>query len=587
MTGAIGCLLSAALVALFLLDPKTARFHLPVIGLGFLALSLLVSEPIENLVTRWVVLGVSMGLWLTTFRQSISKRNDIMQNNTELYESAFLIDGDSVDEMKRNTTYELDYEQPLRKKKRRVPLSVRLNDVRAFPTEDVELILATIQRNESEKEGLEDCVKQGLLSPFQADLVLQNQERQLRVGPYTLHDLIGQGGMGNVYRAIDRRRGGYVALKLFKDPSSNLGLIRREMVAIKQLAHPCVVTAYDVGDCDGQHYIAMELIEGNTLDHIVNQEGPLEEVDALQHVAQIAEALSQAHQRGIAHRDVKPSNVMVTDSGACKLMDLGLSRPAAEFLEYDSMEVSLKRTFGTIEFAAPEQVDSEGHGEELADVYGLGSTLFFLLTGECYVVGRNQSERLKNLISHKKFQSLDDFGLSSSVKDLLTGLLAYEPQDRIASMQDVLVQVHDLIRDAGHDFVEPIVRVFHVRHPCQQSLVQKCFQQQYNRTLKIHTVDSVERVDEQLVGPTQEPIVLVIDLSHPDSLSEWCDKSCSLVSQFARVILVDDDLAGTHDLMGSATGAEFLSLANLSCHNLEQAVFKAAARAGDSACNQL
>ena len=149
------------------------------------------------------------------------------------------------------------------------------------------------------------------------------------LGPYEIEKLLGVGGMGEVYRARDARLGRIVAIKIlpaeFAADSDRLGRFEREARSASALNHPNIVTIYDLGREGSTHYIAMELIEGKTLRELLAA-GSLPIRKAIEIAAQVAEGLAKAHEAGIAHRDLKPDNLMITDDGFIKILDFGLAK---------------------------------------------------------------------------------------------------------------------------------------------------------------------------------------------------------------------------------------------------------------------
>ena len=197
---------------------------------------------------------------------------------------------------------------------------------------------------------------------------------------YRLEALLGRGGMGVVYRARDLALDRDVALKLLAphladDVSFRERFLTESRVAAS-LEHPNVVPIHDAGEIDGQLYIAMRLVEGSDL-KVVLREGPLEPARAVRMLEQVASALDAAHVRGLVHRDVKPSNVLLDEQGHVYLADFGLSR----YLGDAALPLGPAKSLGTADYVAPEQI----RGEEVdgrADVYALGCMLYECLAGE-------------------------------------------------------------------------------------------------------------------------------------------------------------------------------------------------------------
>jgi serine/threonine-protein kinase len=212
-----------------------------------------------------------------------------------------------------------------------------------------------------------------------------------RLGPYEILDLVGAGGMGEVYRARDTRLGRDVAIKVLPAAAASdedaLARFGREARAVAALNHPHIATLFDIGEHEGAQYLAMELLEGETLAERVKR-GPLREKDALRIGAEIAEALAAAHRQGVVHRDVKPANVVLTRTGA-KLLDFGLARlpgtPGAAGVALTAGSSLTTATLagrlaGTLPYMAPEQLEGR-EADARSDIWALGCVLHEMLAG--------------------------------------------------------------------------------------------------------------------------------------------------------------------------------------------------------------
>jgi eukaryotic-like serine/threonine-protein kinase len=227
-------------------------------------------------------------------------------------------------------------------------------------------------------------VRDGLLTPFQADRLLQGKWQSLVIaGKYAILAPLGAGGMGQVFLAehtMLRRRSAIKILpaRLMADPAA-VGRFNREARAVASLDHPNIVRAYDVDTADDLHFLVMEYVDGVSLQELVGRLGPVEPAAAANYIAQAARGLQHAHEGGWVHRDVKPANLLLDRSGIVKVLDLGLARLLAE----DSEPLTgLLDAIGTADYLAPEQAD-DSHGVDIrADIYSLGATLYFLLSGK-------------------------------------------------------------------------------------------------------------------------------------------------------------------------------------------------------------
>ena len=226
-----------------------------------------------------------------------------------------------------------------------------------------------------------------LLTPYQATRVRAGAVAGLVLGNYRLLERIGSGGMGVVYRAehLSFRTPAAIKALAAEGPGARQAVSRFfvEARAIATLKHPNIVAAIDAGEepragPEGQpvRYLVMEFLPGRNLDDLVMQDGPMLAAQACQIGHQIADALTEAHRHGLVHRDIKPSNVMVMPDGQAKLLDFGVARlPADDRLTQDGARL------GTVGYMAPEQARNPRDVDARADLFGLGATLFFALTG--------------------------------------------------------------------------------------------------------------------------------------------------------------------------------------------------------------
>jgi serine/threonine protein kinase len=200
------------------------------------------------------------------------------------------------------------------------------------------------------------------------------------IGGYELLELLGKGGMGTVYRA-KTPAGAVVAVKILAPHLTGNDVLRSRFYLEAKLAmgleHPNIVRAIDVGEDNARHYLAMEFIDGESLNKRIAREGAIPEPDAIKITADVARALDKAHAEGLVHRDVKPDNILVTKAGDVKLTDLGLAKKA-------EIDLDLTRTgkgLGTPHFMAPEQFRDAKNVDPRSDIYALGATLYVMVTG--------------------------------------------------------------------------------------------------------------------------------------------------------------------------------------------------------------
>ena len=233
----------------------------------------------------------------------------------------------------------------------------------------------------------------------------QNQAQSLvgrQVGPYKIHSLLGVGGMGEVYLAQDPRLDRAIALKILptelaSDPARIRRFIR-EARAASGLKHPNVATIYEIGKSDEFHFIAMEYVEGQTLaDKISGRPLPIAEIVDIG--IQVADALDEAHRKGITHRDIKPANLMLTSREQVKILDFGLAkvtRPEGQAMGSDISTVVKTETgvvMGTVQYMSPEQVLGK-EVDHRTDIFSLGVVLYEMATGRLPFTGTSSSETM-------------------------------------------------------------------------------------------------------------------------------------------------------------------------------------------------
>lgn len=223
------------------------------------------------------------------------------------------------------------------------------------------------------------------------------------LGQYELLGELGEGGMGTVYKARHTSLDKLVAIKLlrgdFMRTAQAVTRFKREMKAVGKIDHPNIVRAMDAGEINGTHYLAMELVEGTDLHKIVKQRGPLSVSDACTAIRQAALGLEAAHQGGLVHRDIKPSNLLLSKYGQIKILDLGLALVGDDGTPHEAV-TSTGQVLGTPDYMAPEQWEDTHRADPRTDLYALGCTLFYLLTGRApYATDENKSV-MKKMAAH-------------------------------------------------------------------------------------------------------------------------------------------------------------------------------------------
>jgi tetratricopeptide (TPR) repeat protein/tRNA A-37 threonylcarbamoyl transferase component Bud32 len=258
------------------------------------------------------------------------------------------------------------------------------------------------------------------------------------IGPYTVIEQLGQGGMATVYKAYHAALDRYVALKVlhpaFKSDATFMGRFTREARIVARLLHPNIVPVYDFAEHEGRSYLVMRYVEGRTLKARL-EEGPLKMAE-IRHILQaVGDALSYAHEQGVLHRDVKPSNVMLTDGGQVFLTDFGLARIAAS----GESTLSQDMMVGTPHYISPEQAKGERDLDARTDIYSLGVVLFQMLVGRVpFSADTPYAVIHDHIFTPLPLPSSIDPNISPDVERVLLKALAKEKDDRFASVAGML-----------------------------------------------------------------------------------------------------------------------------------------------------
>ncbi len=265
-----------------------------------------------------------------------------------------------------------------------------------------------------------------------------------RLGPYRLDQLLGRGGMGEVWRAWDERLDRWVALKQIRaDAPLRHGRerLRREARAVARLSHPAIVHVYDILESADGDWIVMELVVGRTLRVLLDEEGALPPARAVRLCREIAEGLAEAHANGILHRDLKASNVIVGPSGRAKILDFGLAKEIPREGEADSQELTGSTpgvVLGTCFAMSPEQ--ALGHPlDQRSDLFSLGSLFYEMLIGEAPFRAESPTLSLAKVVRDEVPPLQETHpAIPATVCELVDWLLQKEPRDRPQSAVEVL-----------------------------------------------------------------------------------------------------------------------------------------------------
>ncbi len=284
-------------------------------------------------------------------------------------------------------------------------------------------------------------VERELISRWQADNLLRGKYKGYFLGKYKLLAFLGSGGMSSVYLAehtlMRRKQAIKVLPKKRVDDASYLERFKLEALATAALDHPNIVRAYDIDNEGDVHYLVMEYVPGDDLQSLVKKQGALDVADAVDCIIQTAIGLQHAHDAGMIHRDVKPANLLLDESGRVKILDLGL----ALFSRDGEASLTLlhnENVLGTADYLAPEQALSSHDVDSRADIYSLGCTFYYLLTGHAPFPEGTLAQRIaKHQTKMPPDIREDREDCPAAVVNICLKMMQKDPKHRYQAMRDI------------------------------------------------------------------------------------------------------------------------------------------------------
>jgi serine/threonine-protein kinase len=292
-------------------------------------------------------------------------------------------------------------------------------------------------------------VQAGFLTANQAQRATQELALLLnqKIPGYQLMEKLGQGSMGTVYKARQLSMNRLVAIKILQPRvAANpefLERFTREARLAAKLSSNNVVQAIDVGSAGKVHYFVMEYVEGTTIKEELEKGKVYEEKEAVEIVLQIAQALEQAHRRGLIHRDVKPGNIILTADGIAKLADLGMAREATDRA---AAQAEKGMTLGTPYYIAPEQIVAEENLDSRADIYSLGATFYHMVTGQPPFPGK-KVDAILDAHLEEKLTPPDHLNttLSAGLGEVVEWMMAKDRRQRYQTPSDLIIDLECLL----------------------------------------------------------------------------------------------------------------------------------------------
>jgi len=291
-------------------------------------------------------------------------------------------------------------------------------------------------------------VDTGVITRYQADQMLTGRNK-LNLGPYLVTDFIGQGGMGQVFKAVHNVMGRECAVKILpvhKSTPEAIANFTREIRTQAKLDHPNLVRAYDAGQDGSVHYLVTEFVPGTDLRRLIRSDGPLTMQQAAFVIMQAARGLHHAHQSDLIHRDVKPGNILVTPEGIAKVSDLGL----AGFMNEGDADPRAGKIVGTADYLSPEQIRNPHEVSNVSDVYSLGCTLYYAITGKVPFPGGTPNSKAQRHLAetpwHPKRFNPD---ISEEFVEVIADMMEKDPASRIPSAAEVAARLEPWATEVG------------------------------------------------------------------------------------------------------------------------------------------
>ena len=263
---------------------------------------------------------------------------------------------------------------------------------------------------------------------------------------YKIVGKLGAGAMAVVYKARQLSLNRMVAIKIlpkrFTENPEYVERFYKEGQAAGKLNHPNIVQAIDVGEAGGYHYFVMEYVEGKTIADDLSAGKVFEETEALDMIIQVANALGHAHTLSLIHRDVKPKNIMINNHGAIKLADMGLARATTDI---EAAQSEAGKAYGTPYYIAPEQIRGKIDIDGRADIYGLGATLYHMLTGRVPFMAEDSADVMRKHLKEKLIPP-DHINtlLSAGVSEVIEIMMAKKKENRYNDIEELLVDLNAL-----------------------------------------------------------------------------------------------------------------------------------------------
>jgi WD40 repeat protein/serine/threonine protein kinase len=351
----------------------------------------------------------------------------------------------------------------------KVPMFDLLRDSGLLTTAQLEELSRLPEARDPDPRALgRQVLQRGWLTRYQITQIAMGRGKELHVGAYVLLDRLGEGGMGQVFKAQHQHMARVVALKVIrKEKLRSPEAVKRfyqEVQAAGQLHHPNIVLAYDAGQAGNTHFLSMEYVEGHDLAKTVKDGGPLPVAQACDYIRQAALGLQHAYERGMVHRDIKPHNLLVTQTpqgertatgtgpawGTVKILDMGLARLNQGLSEQERALTQTGAVIGTPDFLAPEQAMDSRAADIRSDLYSLGCTFYYLLAGRAPFHAESLTQLL---LKHQMEQPPPVESLRpdvpAGVASIVRALLTKRPEERLQTPGELTLALEPFCSGGG------------------------------------------------------------------------------------------------------------------------------------------
>ena len=410
---------------------------------------------------------------------------------------------------------------------------------------------------------------------FEADGVDETlvPHRGALLGGYRIESLVGRGGVGNVYLARSPN-GERVAIKLLRERRF-AKRFEREIQLIQRLAHPNIVVAYKAGTYRGQSYLAMEYLPGPNLSQYVRRTGVLPWRASVNVIYQAALGLQHAHHRGLVHRDIKPANLMF-DGDQIKVMDLGLAAGEIGGANVEDEQTKLDYLGGTPGYMSPEQAESLALATERSDVFSLGMTWHYLLTGESRNPGEDTGEKILKL-RRNELNPLPEGLCPTEVGSILIHMTKHDPEQRLQSMAELIAALEPHVSEK--DFATalkgtPAIRVLVVEDQSEDLYFTLETLRRSNEVIETSEVTTLAGALSAIESANDPFDAVLLDLDLIDSEgASTVRRLRSVATDVPLIVLTGNDDLEVGRACIEAGADEYVCKSELTAGRLERSIF--------------